>query len=345
MITSLKFSNFKSWKEFPRTDLGQLTGFFGTNSSGKTSLLDFLLLIKQTLESTDRSQVLEVGNESSYTQLGSFAELIHKHDESSSLNFDISLNLLENLVVRDTETRKKELLRGGEINFRSSIYQTAQKRLYTDFFEYQFAGNKFTVRKQEKDRYDYSLRSESIEGQKRINIKRTTGRVWPLPEPEKFHGFPDQIKTYYQNAGFLLDLQLAFEEFFKNVYYLGPLREYPQRQYIWSGTQPHDMGRKGERCIEALLSSRIRGISISPGYRRKRLTVEEYVAKWLKDLGLIYSFRIVELAAGSNIFTVKVKRNRTSSEVLITDVGFGVSQILPVLTLCYYVPEGSDIIN
>jgi predicted ATPase len=30
--------------------------------------------------------------------------------------------------------------------------------------------------------------------------------------------------------------------------------------------------------------------------------------------------------------------------VFITDVGFGVSQILPVLTLCYYVPEGSILI-
>jgi predicted ATPase len=30
--------------------------------------------------------------------------------------------------------------------------------------------------------------------------------------------------------------------------------------------------------------------------------------------------------------------------VLLTDVGFGVSQILPVLTLCYYVPEGSTIL-
>jgi predicted ATPase len=27
--------------------------------------------------------------------------------------------------------------------------------------------------------------------------------------------------------------------------------------------------------------------------------------------------------------------------VLIADVGFGVSQVLPVLVLCYYVPEGS----
>ena len=32
------------------------------------------------------------------------------------------------------------------------------------------------------------------------------------------------------------------------------------------------------------------------------------------------------------------------TEVRLTDVGFGVSQILPVLILCYYVPEGSILI-
>jgi predicted ATPase len=31
-------------------------------------------------------------------------------------------------------------------------------------------------------------------------------------------------------------------------------------------------------------------------------------------------------------------------EVLITDVGFGVSQILPVIVLCFYAPEGSTIV-
>lgn len=39
-----------------------------------------------------------------------------------------------------------------------------------------------------------------------------------------------------------------------------------------------------------------------------------------------------------------MKKNEASTPVLITDVGFGVSQILPVITLCYYVPEGSILI-
>jgi predicted ATPase len=47
---------------------------------------------------------------------------------------------------------------------------------------------------------------------------------------------------------------------------------------------------------------------------------------------------------GSNLYQVFVQQSPGAAEVLITDVGFGVSQVLPVLVLCYYVPEGSTII-
>jgi len=41
---------------------------------------------------------------------------------------------------------------------------------------------------------------------------------------------------------------------------------------------------------------------------------------------------------------VRLRRSPEAAEVSITDVGFGVSQVLPVLVLCYYAPEGSTII-
>ena len=158
----------------------------------------------------------------------------------------------------------------------------------------------------------------------------------------KCYGFPDQVKAYYQNAGFLSDFELAFERLFSRTYYLGPLREYPRRQYMWAGGQPADMGQTGERVIDAILASRERGHTFS-GLKRKRLTLEGVVAHWLKELGLISSFS-VEGIRGSNIYRVVVKRNESASQVSITDVGFGVSQVLPALALCYYVPEGSTVI-
>ena len=64
----------------------------------------------------------------------------------------------------------------------------------------------------------------------------------------------------------------------------------------------------------------------------------------MKELGLIYDFRVEPIAKGNNVYRVKVRKTESSAEVLITDVGFGVSQVLPVIVLCYYVPEGSVIL-
>ena len=155
---------------------------------------------------------------------------------------------------------------------------------------------------------------------------------------------PGHGRANYQNAGFLTDLEFALEKRLEDVYYLGPLRAFPRRFYNWSGGEPTDMGQAGELVVDALLAARQRGLKISPGYKKHRLTLEQYVARWLQDLGLIHDFRVVPVAEGSRLFEVRIRKSPKAAEVLITDVGFGVSQILPVLVLCFYVPEGSTVI-
>lgn len=104
------------------------------------------------------------------------------------------------------------------------------------------------------------------------------------------------------------------------------------------------MGRRGERVIDALLASREPQYRLKRPGRRNRVTVEEVVASWLKALGLIEAFAVEPVAPGSSLYQVFVRRAPGAARVLITDVGFGVSQILPVIALCYYVPEGSTIV-
>jgi predicted ATPase len=189
-------------------------------------------------------------------------------------------------------------------------------------------------------RKDYELFNSA----KEFQFVRSQGRPWPLPAPVKCYGFPDQVRAYYQNAGFLSDCELAFEEQLRRVYYLGPLRAYPERRYTWAGGQPSDMGQAGEMAVHAILSSRDRGERISKGRGKDRATLEEYVAEWLQRLGLIAEFHVEAVAEGSQLFQVKVKKFAGGPKSLITDVGFGVSQILPVVVLCFYVPEGATVI-
>ena len=205
---------------------------------------------------------------------------------------------------------------------------------------YDLANHQFVLNRKGPNSGKYELTSEGGG----FRFTRTQGRAWALPAPVKFYGFPDQVYAYYQNAGFLSELQLAFESLFGQLYYLGPLREFPQRHYAWKGSEPADMGRRGERVVDAMLAARERKAYLSPGPRRKRQTLEERIAHWLKELGLIHDFSVEAIAENSSIYQVRVQKSPSSAKVLITDVGFGVSQILPVLVLCYYVPEGSIVL-
>lgn len=61
MITEITLRNFKSWRLIKAMRLAPVTAILGTNSSGKTSILQWLLMLKQTAESPDRGQVLNFG--------------------------------------------------------------------------------------------------------------------------------------------------------------------------------------------------------------------------------------------------------------------------------------------
>ena len=60
MLTELHVENFKAWRDL-KIELGKVTGLFGQNSSGKSSLLHFLLMLKQTKNAADRALVLDFG--------------------------------------------------------------------------------------------------------------------------------------------------------------------------------------------------------------------------------------------------------------------------------------------
>lgn len=340
MISELSIRRFKSWWEVKAMKLAPITGLFGPNSSGKTSILQLLLMLKQTVESPDRAQALIFGDEKSTpVNLGSFREILYGHDTNSRLSWQIQWNLPSKLEVRDLARPTVALFGSSTMGFKAEVAGTGD-RLQVINMTYELGDNSFSMSRKTANGDKYDLTSTA----QNFKFLRIQGRPWDLPSPVKCYGFPDQVKAYFQNAGFLADLQLAFEKMFARVYYLGPLREYPKRQYTWAGAEPADMGQRGERVVDALLSAADRKTTISMGKGKRRRSLEEHIAWWLRELGLVHSFAVEPVAKDSSIYRVKVRKSAQSAEALITDVGFGVSQILPALVLCYYVPAGSTIV-
>jgi predicted ATPase len=339
MLTRLRFQNFKSWRKVD-LPLAPLTALFGANSSGKSSLLQFLLLLKQTKDSPDRSLALDFGGEDSAADLGSFRDAVYAHQEDEAISWHLKWLLSEELRIADPSGKRSEaLFSGNGLEIASSV-GLRNKNVVGDLLEYHFSNSRFILRR-EKDRPGFQLEARTTND---FRFIRTVGRKWDLPGPTKSYAFPDQARTYFQNSQFLSEFETAYVKQMDAILHLGPLRDYPKRQYIWAGSSPIDVGRRGERTIEAILAATARGEQRNLRAKARRRPFQEMVAWWLKELGLIHSFRITEVAQGAGLYRAMVKRDLESPETSITDVGFGVSQILPALVLLYYAPEGSTVI-
>ncbi|RQR95304.1 DUF3696 domain-containing protein [Burkholderia sp. Bp8994] len=342
MLKRLYVENFKAWEKLDIT-LGRVTGLFGTNSSGKSSIIQFLLLLKQTKNATDRSLVLDFGGPDQLVNLGSFRDIIHRHDESAVLSWKLSWDFPSPLAINDPFGKRTEVLASGTSIVQTSLVRFNDHSITSDRLEYRFGKHRFRIEPKKPDSREYQLQAESPP-ESSFRFVRNKARAWALPGPLKTYLFPDQAKTYYQNSDFLSIFEAKYEALMDSIYYLGPLRDYPRREYPWSGASPSDVGRRGERTMEAILAATLRGEKRNLGPRTRYRPFQEIIAHWLKKLGLISDFKIEEIGSGANLYRAVVKRDDKSPQALLTDVGFGVSQVLPAIVLLYYVPEGSTVI-
>ena len=123
--------------------------------------------------------------------------------------------------------------------------------------------------------------------------------------------------------------------------YSGPLREPPERTYLWSGVEPRDIGKRGELAVHALLASDNLRSKPKPGVEGGRQWLVGRVSTWLKRLGVADEL-ILERQGSSRHYELVVVRGKQRANLM--DVGFGVSQVLPMIVLSYTVLQGTTII-
>lgn len=334
MFTRLDVKNFKGWKDTPGIRLAPVTVFFGTNSAGKTSLLQSLLLLKQSAESADRNRVLCTGQADdarALVNLGTVAEMVHGHGGDTTMEFDLAWTMSKELDFGGRRSR--------ELAFLLRVSQGAHGGARVEEMRYVSGDARVGMRRGEGDSYE--LESSGI------TLRRRKARFGLLPAPVRYYGFPPEVGQTYLNSDWLADLSFALEQQFLRLHYVGPLREYPLRSYLWSGASPRDVGVRGEDAVPVILAARFAQTELRrerPGKRGACMSFEAVIAEWLKQMGVIDSFRVEQTAAGRKEYEVRVRRTARSPEVLITDVGFGVSQILPVLVQSFYAEANSTVI-
>jgi predicted ATPase len=341
MLTSLQIKNFKGWKDTGKVRLAPLTVIFGANSAGKSSLGHLLLALKQTAQSTDRKRALQLGDANSLIDLGSFLDCLHGHDKKNKLSFTVTWEPSSPMEIVDP-TKKNASAKGEMLTLEVVIAAGKADQPEVGSITYRLGS---AVKETLNVTFSRDANGKLQLHSDQYQFVHSVGRKWPLDEAEKFYRISETSRARYQNADFLADLALETEKMLEALRYLGPLREYPRHTYSWSGESPEDVAPKGDKTIPAILAAEAEGRKLNRGAKCRYLPFPAFIAERLVDLGVIHSFRVKPIGEGRKDYEVLIKTGagKLASEVKLTDVGIGVSQVLPAVVLPFYVPRNSTV--
>lgn len=99
MLTEYELNNFKPFGKPAVIPIKPITLIFGANSSGKSSIIQSLLMLKQTLDESGNSDVALLPK-GKLVDLGNYREFIHCHDISKLFSFKMmfSINQLYDII-------------------------------------------------------------------------------------------------------------------------------------------------------------------------------------------------------------------------------------------------------
>lgn len=342
MLRHLRIQNFKGWQDTGSICMAPITLFFGANSSGKSSIGQFLMMLKQTVESPDRKAIFYPGGKNSAVQLGSYPEMVFQRNLANRIVFDYKWDFADILKFKDPISGQSYSGDTLLFNAEAGLGDKDQHSLVLDRLRYQIVdkeGNtalSIGMERRSETKSEYKIEANNY------SLKRKQGRVWYPGAPVRFYGFPDEVVAYHQNADFVQELNLRHEKLFRSLFYLGPLRTKAERLYSWTGIEPESVGYSGENTVAAILAARNRKIGLA--YKHRAKPFEEIIALELKEMGLIEEFKVNPISEQRQEYEVKVRTKSSRDWVDVPDVGFGISQVIPVLVQCFFAPHGSIII-
>lgn len=181
MFTVIDIKNFKAFSEWQSLTLAPITLIYGPNSSGKSSIIHSIMLLKQSLTRPSTQGGLVSNGE--YVDLGDYSSMVNGHDISKEISFRLSYTPYKNKNNQDgrsnafgnSHLRSYELFYAYSGTDNNSTYEgfsylkriditlTNEKKapiLFTAFNSYLREGNKDSLSKRLSSAKKFSLLTE-----------------------------------------------------------------------------------------------------------------------------------------------------------------------------------------
>ena len=313
-ISQIRLLNFRNWTEEhwqAGVALKPVTLVLGRNSAGKTSILQPLRMLKQTIEATDAgTHLLLNAGATDGANLGAFNDVVNGHDAKRELG--VGFDLVEKGISVDVRFR--------QVDERPII-----------------------------DSLTYKIRDEKVDVTRTPNAYQLASPRFRLPNWDGVRDVHEAKKGYEPGRAIELSEQalgdlgptlgpqvraamVTVKEAFKSFHYLGPMRPPPAREVTWSQQDPTRLGSTGSETVQALIGNET---------GKNKGALKQAVSECLKRLDLADGLEITRVGK-TLLYQIEVLRGANRSNLV--DVGYGVSQVLPVIVLLHFVPEGSVIL-
>lgn len=387
LISRLTLENFKSIGNRAEVELAPITLLYGPNSAGKTSVLQSLLLLKQSFAFAERAGgAPRLVTQGDLVDLGSYGALIHGHDEDRTLALGVEFTPLDRRgPVALAGPRYFELRFGRPASAAGPQQQTVTVGAEGMSFKFSIDRSAEPVDDSQQERQlfvsdsdpeemlrfveRFGLRGAETRRASRADLPRTWQmgdtsaqrvrrdveefRLWLVGEKRsallppadgrlRFSGdfFPRTFEAEQADerrpragtgagvaAGLLLADGLAtpgteLQAVLGELSYLGPLREPPSRFHDLSSAAGAGIGSRGEHVASHLYWNE---------------TVLDEVNEWLEQLAVPYELRVIPVSSAEGVVAIGdviamvLRHRRSGFDVTPKDVGFGISQLLPIV--------------
>ncbi len=323
MLRRIGLENFKCWRELD-IELAPITLLFGANSSGKTAILQSLLMLKQTADNLDRSQHINFGGgPRDYFDFGSYRDLVHSHETDRDISMSLTWEKTGAILSRKVGAIWVEDP-ADHFDIGKSIKYDVEWRMRSGIFINRLA---YSTIEDGKTTDSYLLK----------HTEDGSYAAWmPGWDPKyEVRGFPPPQSCFILPSRKDWNspvYHLEFQQLMLCLMYLSPLRGYPKRHYLWTG----DMASK---VVKPDISYTVEFLISRTNEDRKLL---QKVSEKLTKLELADGFEVRPIDANKRVYEAVVINGGNESALL--DVGFGVSQVLPVVTMLLSAPKGSIVL-
>ncbi len=326
-MKAIRLQRFKGYRDSGWIDLRPpIILLLGANSSGKSAFLNALLMLKQSM--VKRSLSLFLFNTKEGVDIGNFEDAVFRHeiDIKKPMVFSFDIEIMRG--ISDVGVKK-----GDSVIVSIKVAYNKRRKFNTIIgFDLERGSDKKCILSMQKKSTSLtakpSFKSDFFDVPDDIRI------VWfdfiPIISSKEIKSGKRGSKILNKLDRFSLDISNSFLWYFGAITHIGPLRTEPERTYQFTGEIPSDVGRDGGDALKILFLDKY---SASP----KNLIDD--VNQWLKEMGYVLEWNVLE--GGMAHLMLK---DESGIQINLKDVGFGISQLLPVLIQGYAAEEEQTIL-